>query len=219
VNGDAPRRPIRHRHSQYPLGALYDYWNPYWNAYDGYGSYNYNQATYPGQFGENNADVEQPAEATVDAVIPPRQAEDDAASPVLRSALLASPQWREADEQVKIAQAQYDTAAAKVLEKLKAQPSYQQAVARKDQDAQRVAWLKAKDPDPSISRAAPVATAKLDAAKVVTDMQNAALATDPQASVAKVKLDTALARRDEARQAVEAQIRKSAPVAPSAGGR
>jgi len=143
-------------------------------------------------------------------VVNPPQA-PDTPSAALNAALMASPQWRQADAQVRIAQAEYDTAKAQVLAQLQTQPAYQQALARKQQDAQKVESLKAKDPAPSIERAAPIATAKLDAAQAVTQMESAALLADPQASAAKIKLDVAIARRDEARQAAQAALPKSTP--------
>jgi hypothetical protein len=126
---------------------------------------------------------------------------------------MASPQWRDADAKVKIAQAAYDAASSRVLAQLRTQPDYQQALARKQQDARKLTSLKTKDPNPPIARAAPIAKAKLDAAKSVTDMENAALMADPQASAANAQLKAAIVQRDEVRQAVESALPKATPSA------
>jgi hypothetical protein len=188
----------------------YNYWG---NGYDGYNYYNGPQ--YPGQFQQQDTAVAEPdsqsssIQTVPTAPVPPSEPDTDSA--VLKSALFASPQWRVADEQVRIAQSEYDSASAVVLAQLRAKPDYQQAVAQKAADGKKVASLTAKEPGAPIEQKEAIATKKLDAAQTVTQMETAALAADPRASAAKGKLDAAIAQRTETRQAIEAGIARSAP--------
>jgi hypothetical protein len=201
----------------YPLGTSFNYWNPDWSPYnDAYG-YDDNQPNYPGQFEQSSADNADPnAQSANEVLVTPSPAQGEVITPQLRTALMNSPPWRDADERVKVAQAGYEIAKARVISQLKTKPEYQQAVARKNQDAQQVDSLKTKDPSALMTRTESVATAKLDAAKAVTDMETAALAADPQASAAKMQLDSALAQRDEARQSVEAALTRPGSQSPPA---
>jgi hypothetical protein len=211
-------RAERNRNNYYPLGYPFVYFDPAWNGYgvfdDG------NQSAYQllpdEQPDQQNADFAPPYDQSANTPTPQAAAPapPGGGSPALDSALIASPQWRDANAQLQVAQSEYDTARARVVAQLRNQPAFQQALATKQQDAQRVAALKARDPDATISNATTVATAKLDAAKQVTDMEAAALAADPQASAAKAKLDAAIAQRNEARQAVIASLPKPASPAP-----
>jgi hypothetical protein len=209
----------------YPLGYASAFWDPNWTPYGDSNNYpnNYNgngySPAYPAQFtqpAEN--DQTEPPSVNSQAIptgtaqtVAPAPTGPDVTSAALKSALLASPQWRDADEQVRIDQSQYDSASAIVLAKLRAQPAYQQALAQKAADAQKIASIKAKDPNAPIDRTEAVATAKLDAAQSVTQMENAAIAADPRASAAKVKLDTAIAQRQEIRQAIESAAPRPVP--------
>jgi hypothetical protein len=209
-------REDQNRNGYFPLGYSFAYFDPAWS---GYGVFdNGNQSAYQllpnEQPDQQNADFAPSDDQSLNPPTPQTAAAPGGGSPALDSALMASPQWRDANAQVQIAQSEYDTAWTRVIAQLRQQPAFQQALAKKEQDAQRVAALKTNDPNPAISTAAAAATAKLDAAKQVTDMEAAALAADPQASAAKAKLDVAIARRNEARQAVIASLPKPASAAP-----
>jgi hypothetical protein len=204
----------------YPLGYASAFWNPNWSPYGQNNNYNGYGPEYPAQFSQPPEDSQTEPPSVNSQVIPdvaPQiatptvPAEPQATSAALKLALIASPQWRDADEQVRIAQSQYDSASGIVLAQLRTQPAYQRALAQKAADAQKVASLKAKDPAAPIDRTEAVATAKLDAAQTVTQMENAAIAADPHASAAKIKLDTAIAQRQEARLAVESSLPHPAP--------
>jgi hypothetical protein len=186
------------------LGYGYDYWNSNWYPYN-YGP------DYPGQFVQGGADQSTAAESagapsSVDTLSPT----PTTAASVPDSALLASPQWRDADAQVRIAQGKYDAAVEVVKTKLRSEPAYQAALLSKERDAQQLAAIQSKNPAPSIDRTAPAATAKLDAAETITRMESAAIQADPQASAAKSDLDAAIAHRDEIGRAVDATVPRPA---------
>jgi hypothetical protein len=197
----------------FPYGGYgFNYFAPNWYPYNNYG-YGYGSSDpYPAQLAPQNSD--QQASRPPDAYVPPPSPPSQPPT----AALVTSPQWREADEQVKIAQSAYDREAARVLAQLKTNPDYREAVDRKNGQAQRVASLQTASATatpattPPTTQRAEVAMAKLDAAKTVTDMETAALGADPQATAAKAKLTAALARRDEAAQAVQgAAVERAAP--------
>jgi hypothetical protein len=193
----------------YPLGYAYGYLNPTWSPYDG-------GPSYPGQFVQPDQTDSSPANNSIDTMpespaVAPLTA---VASSSTNAALSASPQWRDADLKVRVAQNQYDSAAARVMGKLRSDPAYQQALAFKERDADQLAVIQSKNSTPSIDRTAPVATAKLDAAQTITQLENQAIVADPQASAAKSDLDAAIAHRNEIGAAIEAALPKPAP-APS----
>jgi hypothetical protein len=190
----------------YPYLPAYNYWNPYYN--------NYNGSVYPGQFTQPDTAITEPnesADQTLSApvtpeVTPPQPAAVDTTSAALNSALIASPQWRDADAQVRSAQSEYDAASAIVLAQLRTQPAYQQALAQKAADAQKLNSIEKKNPTPPMDRTQSAASAKLSAAETVTQMETAALAADPRASAAKAKLDAAVTNRLEIRRQIEASL-------------
>jgi CCR4-NOT transcriptional regulation complex NOT5 subunit len=198
-------------YAYYPFAPAYDYWNPYWNNYN-----NTNGPTYPGQFTQPDAAVSEPDESanqtlsapTNPEVTPPPPSAPDTTSASLNSALIASPQWRDADAQVRLAQSEYDAASAIILAQLRTQPAYQQALAQKAADAQKLNSIEKKDPAPPMDRTESAATAKLTAAQTLTQMETAALAADPHASGAKAKLDAAVINRLEVRRQIEASVPK-----------
>ena len=210
VNRDNVNRERSNNGNGYLIPGYYgtNYWdNGYLN----------NQTQYYGQFQQNdynsnnqqqsqqqNGDTQAPA-----LYIPPGQAE----TPSMTAAEKASPAYQQADVELRAAQAEYDAASQRVTDRLHQDPNYQQATEKKDADASKLSTMKDKKPAPSPEQAAPIAQAKLNAAKSVTDMERQAIMNDPQASAAKAKLDAAIAKRAAIQAQIEGSLPKAAPAA------
>jgi len=148
----------------------------------------------------NNVQPTEPAKSTDVPNNSPTAAAAQAANAVQRS-----PQLAAADAAVQRAQADYDAAKQRVLDSLRGQSQYQQALARRQQAEQQVSALRQGGAAASAAEVAPAAQAKLDAGDEVTRMEAAALAADPAAADAKNRLQDAVAKRDALRKELIAQ--------------
>jgi chromosome segregation ATPase len=108
----------------------------------------------------------------------------------LRKQSEASPQLSAAQEALRQAQADYDNAAAPVLEKVRAGNAYRDALDAKKAAAQKVQDLQA-DPNADQDQITAAARVVLEKGHAVTEMENAALVADPKIVVLKEKLAAA----------------------------
>jgi hypothetical protein len=164
--------------------APYSWWydgNSYWwppmdSGYDGGGSY-------------SDRDT-----GTSDSVPPT----DEQAKAL--NQLEGMPEYRRALAELKQAQADYDAASARVLDKLKEKADYQALVKERDRAEDRVEALQAGARIPSPERVTPAAQRKLDLSAKITRMEQQAINADPQARAAKAKLQEATERVTAMRQ-------------------
>src|SRR5213079_334185 len=108
----------------------------------------------------------------------------------LRKQSEASPQLSAAQEALRQAQAEYDNAAAPVLEKVRASTAYRDALDAKKAAAQKVQDFQA-DPNADQDQITAAARIVLEKGHVVTEMENGALGADPKIVILKEKLATA----------------------------
>jgi hypothetical protein len=104
------------------------------------------------------------------------------------NALEAMPEFRQLQAELGRAQAEYDRASAKALERVKASPEYQALVRQRDQAANEVEAVQASSRRPDPERVTPAAEEKLNVSARVTKMEQDAIAADPQASAAKARV-------------------------------
>jgi hypothetical protein len=154
----------------------------------------------PYDYQDNRASNEPPT-APIEPVTPP-----DTSSPTLDQAkalnqLEASPDYRLALADLKMAQSDFDSARARVLEKLKKNDQYQALVKERDQAAEHVEAVQAAARIPNPQAVTPTAQRKLDIKAKITRMEKAAIDADPAARAAQEKLDKAQARVTAMRQA------------------
>jgi hypothetical protein len=131
----------------------------------------------------------------------------DTSPPTLEQAkalnqLEASPDYRLALADLKLAQHDYDSARDRVLEKLKKNPEYQALVEKRDHAAEHVEAVQAAARIPNPESVTPAAQRKLDINAKVTRMEQAALDADPSAHAAEETLVKAKARVAAMRQGV-----------------
>jgi hypothetical protein len=99
------------------------------------------------------------------------------------------PAYNQAMVEFKAAQAAYDDAVARVMDRLRRDPEYQRLVAQRDHAENRVEAVQAGARiAPNPDRVLPAAQQKLQVSSKVTKMEQDAIAADPQASAAKAKL-------------------------------
>lgn len=155
--------------------APYTWWysgNSYWwPPMDDYGDYRADDATTPA---DNQTPVERPSPAV-----------DQAKA---ANELEGTPGYARLAAEVRKVQSAYDTASARVLEKLKGDPEYQALVKERDRAEERVEAVQAGARVPSPEKVTPAAQRKLEISARITRMEQNALAADPQASRAKARL-------------------------------
>lgn len=157
----------------------------WWYNGDNYWSQPYNDFVYNDN--QQAADTSDTTAATPAAPVNtgPTPAQDQAKA---TNDLQGSPSYRQAVADLAKAQAAYDAASAKALEKLKQDPKYKQLVQRRDQAEDKVEAVQAAARIPSPAQVTPAAQKKLDLSSQVTRMEQDAIANDPQAAAAKNKL-------------------------------
>jgi hypothetical protein len=133
-------------------------------------------------------------DATMRAQQSQAKAQMEAARLKVHKTFEASPEWMTAQADVKRAQDAYDAASKPVLDALRANPEYQQAVEAERSAKATVAAHRQDQPGATPEQMAPRAEQALAAASAVTTMEREALASDSNASTAKAKLDDATAR-------------------------
>jgi hypothetical protein len=121
----------------------------------------------------------------------------------LQNAVDHSPAMVSANNQVQLAQANYDKERTRVIASLAETPEYKEAMARRHLASGDLRAAKSAPTTAPSMMATPsvidAAAAKLDAADDVTKMQENAIAADPIASDAKARLAQAVADRDSLR--------------------
>jgi hypothetical protein len=115
----------------------------------------------------------------------PTPAQDQAKS---TNQLEAAPSYRQAVADMAKAQAAYDSASAKVLEKLKTDPKYQSLIQQRDHAEDKVEAVQAAAKIPSPEQVTPIAQKKLDLSSKITHMEQDAIQADPDAAAAKSRL-------------------------------
>jgi hypothetical protein len=110
------------------------------------------------------------------------------------------PEYRHALTELKQAQADYDAASARVLDKVKENADYQALVKERDRAEDRVEALQAGARIPSPEQVTPAAQRKLEVSAKITRMEQQAINADPQARSAKAKLQEATDRVTAMRQ-------------------
>jgi hypothetical protein len=105
------------------------------------------------------------------------------------NALQGMPAYNQAMVEFKSAQAAYDDAVARVMDRLRQDPEYKRLVAQRDRADDRVEAVQAGARiAPNPDRVLPAAQQKLQVSSKITRMEQDAIAADPQASAAKAKL-------------------------------
>lgn len=102
--------------------------------------------------------------------------------------LEAAPSYRQAVAEMAKAQAAYDAASARVLEKLKKDPAYQALVQQRDHAEDKVEAVQASAKVPNPEQVTPIAQKKLDVSSKITRMEQDAIQADPDAAAAKSRL-------------------------------
>jgi hypothetical protein len=90
--------------------------------------------------------------------------------------------------EMKKAQAAYDSASQRALEKLKSDPNYQELVRQRDHLGDKVEAVQASAKIPSPEQVTPAAQQKLDVSSRVTRMEQDAISADPTAKAAKDRM-------------------------------
>jgi hypothetical protein len=160
----------------------YSWWyngGSYWNQPDNDFQYN-NQET-----ANNSSAPATPAPANVPSALPPTPAQDQAKA---KNQLEAAPSYRQAVAELAKAQAAYDTASAKALDKLKKNPEYQALIKQRDQAEDKVEAVQASAKIPSPAQVTPAAQKKLDVNSKITRMEQDAIQNDPEAAAAKSRI-------------------------------
>jgi len=98
------------------------------------------------------------------------------------------PAYRQAMAELTKAQAAYDAASTKVLEKLKTNPDYQQLIKTRDQAEENVEAVQASAKIPSSEEVTSAAQRKLDIKAKITRMEQDALMADTATAAAKSRL-------------------------------
>jgi hypothetical protein len=130
----------------------------------------------------------------------------------LRKDAETSPAIADAVTALKQAQADYDTATAPILLKVRSTPEYTSAMADKQAAAKNVLALQAEVP-PNQAEITKAATIVLNKGHAITQLESAALAADPTVSALKEKLNAANSRLLKARYAAEQSIKTDPQVA------
>lgn len=122
------------------------------------------------------------------------------------NSLEATPAYAQLVAEARKAQAAYDAASVRVLEKLKSDPNYQALLKERDRAEEQVEAVQAGARFPNPEKVTPAAQRKLEISARVTRMEQDALAADPQASQAKARLveltEQVKAARKQAEQSV-----------------
>jgi len=105
-----------------------------------------------------------------------------------------SPELARANAEMTAAQADLDAARQQVRQSLAARPEYQAAVARRSAAEERIDALHASG-ESSYDKLLPAAQDALEARQQVTQIENAAMANDPQIAEARTRLEAAVANR------------------------
>jgi hypothetical protein len=95
------------------------------------------------------------------------------------------PEFRQLTAELGRAQAAYDAAAARVIDKLKKTPEYQDLMRQKESAEDRVEAVQAGAKIPNPQTVTPEAQRKMNLSAAITKMEQQAIAADPQASSAK----------------------------------
>jgi len=201
----------RHRYPRYriPPTSVYG-WAPYtfWSgsSYWGPPLGGYGEGWYRDDDGGGaSADDYTPPSNNTPPVAPPA----DTTTPTQEqaralNALEANPDYRAALADLKKAEAEYASASASVIAKLKKEsPEYRALVKERDDAKEEVEAVQASAKIPNPESVTPAAQKKLDVKSEITRMEQDAIARDPRASEAKAKVAELSARvaamRQEAR--------------------
>jgi hypothetical protein len=203
-------------HRRLPWGVIggnygwpYSYgWTDPWSSYppDSYTGTRGpdNDYSNPVQLPPNANDV-QPAQPVAPAPAQPPGSSVNTAAAQTANAVERSPELATANAAVQRAQADYDAAVQAVRDKLQQNPDYERAIEKRKQAEQQVQGVRHVDPGASPAEVAPAAQAKLEAGDEVTRLEAAAIAADPTAAAAKIKLQDAVTKRDALRNQLLAQ--------------
>jgi hypothetical protein len=123
----------------------------------------------------------------------------------------ASPAVAEAQNALRQAQANYDAATAPILDKVRGSARYQAAIEAKKAAARRVEELQEQSPQDQ-DQITEAARAVLDKGGAVTQLQGAAVASDPSATALKAKLDAANLKLLRLRHDLEESIKSNPQV-------
>jgi hypothetical protein len=161
----------------------YGYWR-YDDDRDYYGSGYYDDdyrgPGTEGSAGVNNANYPPPAPIPTGPSAGPIQ--DQARS---INQLEGMPEYRQLTAELGRAQAAYDAAAGRVLDKLKKDEAYQRLLQQKEHAEDRVEAVQAGAKIPNPDAVIPEAQRKMNTSAAITKMEQQAIAADPQASAAK----------------------------------
>lgn len=197
-----------HHYPRRPRG-YYDYWtydrNRYWDdPYRGY------EPKRPDPGYDRGADLsgEQAVDrAPPDAMLPPEDLMDDEDLPAeVRTALEASPQYREATAQLLRAWADYARAAEQVMQRLKLTARYQRAVADLREAEAKVAALRDRGGNVPAVNLVTVAQQALLARRAVRSLEEQAVDADPVARRAKEQVDQSVERREKIKEEIRATV-------------
>jgi hypothetical protein len=193
--GDIQNNNARDRHGRRAFilpGSLYG-WAPYSWWYNG-------NSYWDGYDGSSYSDRDTGSSDYVPPAVPPDTAIPTDEQAKALNQLEGMPDYRRALTEVKQAQADYDAASARVLDKVKEKADYQALVKERDRAEDRVEALQAGARIPSPERVTPVAQRKLEVSAKITRMEQQAINADPQARSAKAKLQEATDRVTAMRQ-------------------
>lgn len=99
--------------------------------------------------------------------------------------LEGTPEFRQLSSELAKAQAAYDAASARVVEKLKDDPEYQRLVNQREHADDRVEAVQAGARIPDPVQVTPAAERKMKLSSAITKMEQQAIAADPQAAAAR----------------------------------
>jgi hypothetical protein len=180
--------------------APYTWWysgNSYWwPPVEGYGN----------PYDDDNVNRRRSDEGTASSLPPePPPAPPDTSAPTLDQAkaineLEASPDYRLALADLKLAQSDFDSARQRVLDKLKENEEYQALIKQRDHAAEHVEAAQASARIPNPEAVTPAAQHKLDINAKITRMEQSAIDADPDARAAQERLVKAKARVTAMRQ-------------------
>jgi len=158
----------------------------FWYNGDSYWSQPYE--SYPNNDQQDDNSSSAPAAQAQNVPTPgsaPTPAQDQAKA---TNQLEGSPSYRQAVAELAKAQAAYDAASAKALEKLKKNPDYQALIQQRDHAEDKVEAVQASAKIPSPEQVTPIAQKKLDLSSKITRMEQNAIQSDPDAAAAKSRV-------------------------------
>jgi hypothetical protein len=195
----------RHDHDRDHRGPnIYLPWYGYvagtdgWNGWEGWTS-----NTNVGNNNSTFSDTSMPNPPTAQPATMPSTPSAAETSAVITNSVDKSPEMVAANNDLHLAQVEYDKQRQRVLSQLRDKPEYNHAVRQKDTAAANLNTAKSTvTTQPGVADAA---HAKLDASSDVTKMEEQAIANDNEAAAAKTHLADAVAKRDALRARMLAQ--------------